>query len=124
MDNTNDKIKIKGIDSQYIYLMDPLPADIHEYIAGPCLEKVISSDWTKDTDSGGLEYLNKEKMAAQKSVLKHILKQMSKNILSGKSILSMSLPVHIFSAESHLERLLHSFRLAPLLFDKVAAIDK
>lgn len=104
--------------------MRPLPANIHKSIAGPCLEKVISNDWMKDTDSGGLEYLNKDKIAAQKTVIKHILKQMSRNILAGKSILNMSLPVHIFSTESHLERLLYSFRLAPLLFDKVAAIDK
>ena len=43
-----------------------------------------------------------KKIADQKGVLKFILSQIGKNLLSGKSILGISLPVDIFSTMSNL----------------------
>jgi len=47
-------------------------------------------------------YINQKKIDDQKGVLKFILTKIGKNILSGKSILNISLPVDIFCAESNL----------------------
>lgn len=44
---------------------------------------------------------------------------MGKNILKGE-ILKMSLPIHIFSKQSHLESIARNFSFAPIFFDKVA----
>ena len=41
--------------------------------------------------------INKEKLKAQSSVLKDVLKSIGRNLFSGKSILSISLPVTVFS---------------------------
>jgi hypothetical protein len=41
---------------------------------------------------------------------------MAKNLVSGQSVLSISLPVDIFSAESNLQRFIYSMCYAPALF--------
>lgn len=45
---------------------------------------------------------------------------MGKNILTGKSILSISLPVNIFSRSSNLEHLALGFSYAPMFLEKAA----
>lgn len=47
--------------------------------------------------TGGLGYVDEEKMKEQKKVLTYIIKRIGKNIFSGKGILNISLPVDIFS---------------------------
>ena len=47
-------------------------------------------------------FTNEKKLDEQKGVLKFILTKIGKNILSGKSILNISLPVDIFAGESNL----------------------
>jgi hypothetical protein len=52
---------------------------------------------------------------------------MAKNIVSGQSILNISLPVDIFSAESNLQRYLYSMLYGPILLEgleKESAISK
>lgn len=41
--------------------------------------------------------INEAKLAAQKGVLSQLVKSVGRNLFSGKSILSISLPVTIFS---------------------------
>jgi hypothetical protein len=59
-------------------------------------------------------------MNEQKKVLTFIIKRIGKNILSGKGILNISLPVDIFCRESNIERLAMSFGYCPRYFEKVA----
>lgn len=61
-----------------------------------------TDDWRHDTKKGGLLFVNVKKMEDQKGVLKFILSKIGKNLLSGKSILNISLPVDIFVAKSNL----------------------
>ncbi len=61
--------------------------------------------------------MNEKKIEDQKGVLKFILTKIGKNLLSGKSVLNISLPVDIFCAESNLERLLYSLTYAPTLLE-------
>jgi hypothetical protein len=49
---------------------------------------------------------------------------MGKNLLSGKGILNVSLPVQVFSSESNLETLAKTFAYAPLLLEQAAAINQ
>jgi hypothetical protein len=53
-------------------------------------------------------------------VLKSIVKSLAKNVFSGKSILSMSLPVLVFSKDSNLSLLCKSYAYAPLLLERAA----
>jgi hypothetical protein len=62
---------------------------------------------------GGLAYVDEVKMKEQKKVLTYIIKRIGKNILSGKGILNISLPVDIFCVESNIERLAMSFGFFP-----------
>lgn len=59
--------------------------------------------------------INEAKLKAQSSVLKSVLKTISKNIFSGKSILNISLPVTVFSVESNLSLICKSYAFGPLL---------
>ena len=52
--------------------------------------------------SGDLVFVNEEKIKAQSSVLKNILKKIGANIFTGKSILNVSLPIQIFAADTNL----------------------
>jgi hypothetical protein len=52
----------------------------------------------------GIKLVDKEKIDSQNNVLKFVMKTMKKNLFSGKSILSISLPVEIFKADSNTQR--------------------
>ena len=62
--------------------------------------------------------MNQAVIDAQKDVIKHILKQLGSNLLSGKSVMSMSLPVEIFDDRSILERTAESYCFAPLFLGR------
>ena len=64
--------------------------------------------------------INQAKLNAQSSVLKSVLKTIGKNLFSGKSILSISLPVTVFSVESNLSLICKSYAYAPILLEKAA----
>jgi len=63
-------------------------------------------------------FINQAAIDAQKNVIKHILRQIGSNILSGKSVMNMSLPVEIFDDRSILERTAESYGYAPLFLGK------
>ena len=63
-------------------------------------------------------------LKAQKGVLKMILKQIGSNLMSGKSIMNMSLPVEIFDRKSMLEVLCNMMGFFPrFIHDAVSAND-
>lgn len=64
-------------------------------------------------------FIHKKKIEDQKGVLKFILSKMAKNLVSGQSVLSISLPVDIFSAESNLQRFIYSMLYAPLILEGI-----
>ena len=66
----------------------------------------------KDNDA---IFVNQQIINLQKDTLKFIIKQLSSNIMSGKSIMNMSLPVQIFDGRSILERVAMGFGYAPKL---------
>lgn len=64
-----------------------------------------------------MKYVNQGKLDMQKEVFKYLLKKMGTNILTGKSIMSISLPVYIFEKRSNLERHAYSLTFAPLFLE-------
>lgn len=75
---------------------------------------IWKNDWIHDDKEGGIIFIHKKKIEDQKGVLKFILSKMAKNLVSGQSILNISLPVDIFSAESNLQRYIYSMLYGPL----------
>ena len=58
-------------------------------------------------------------LAAQKDVLKLVLKQISSNIMQGKSVMNMSLPVEIFHRFSLLDAVADSYGFLPVYLRKI-----
>lgn len=67
---------------------------------------------------GGLNFIKSELMSEQKKVMLHLLKQAGSNLIHGRAIINVSLPVEIFEPRSFLERLARSFGHAPLFLEK------
>ena len=65
-------------------------------------------------------FMNKEITEAQKRVTSFIFKKIGKNLMSGKSLTAISLPIDIFEPRSNLERLAYSFLYAPCLLEEAA----
>jgi len=76
-------------------------------------------EWRHDKEEGGMIFINEKKIEDQKGVLKFVLTKIAKNLLSGQSILNISLPVDIFSPESNIQRFLYSMLYAPLVLDRL-----
>jgi hypothetical protein len=66
--------------------------------------------------------VNPKKVEAQKRVIKFMLRKIGSNLLSGKSILSVSLPVYVFETRSNLERFAYAFIYAPLYLERGAQL--
>lgn len=80
---------------------------------------LFGSDFKRDP-TVGLEVTNPLWIDSQKKVLGYILKGMGKNLLEGKSIMNMSLPISIFSRDSILQRAAKSICYAPLYLEKAS----
>lgn len=63
--------------------------------------------------TGDVVYYDPVMVELQKGIIKMIIKQLSSNIMSGKSIMNMSLPVEIFDNRSILERIAMGFGYFP-----------
>jgi hypothetical protein len=59
----------------------------------------------------------------QSSVLRLVVQRMGKNLISGKSIINMSLPIEIFGIDSNLERIARGYIYAPPFLEKAAVLD-
>jgi hypothetical protein len=67
---------------------------------------MILSDYMKTHGAIGIEFINQNIISKHKSVITYLIKKIGSNILSGKSIMNVSLPIYIFDQRSLLERYL------------------
>lgn len=72
----------------------------------------MGSKW-KLTSSEEYVFIDEEELKMQKGVLKLIVKQITANLMAGKSIMTMSLPVEIFDDHSALEGFAKIFGFVP-----------
>jgi hypothetical protein len=59
-------------------------------------------------------------LAAQKDILKMIIKQLGSNLISGKSVMNMSLPVEIFDKRSMLDVIADTLGFLPKFLTRAA----
>lgn len=76
----------------------------------------INKDWSLGKN-GGLVWYNKKEMEVQNKVLSYLIKKMGSNLIHGKSVVNISLPVTIFDNISFLERLANSYTYAPYFLE-------
>lgn len=70
--------------------------------------------------SGGLWWTDEAELRKQRSVAVTVLKQLGSNILEGKDLTKIALPVYLFEPRSFLERLADGFSFAPHFLRKAA----
>jgi hypothetical protein len=65
------------------------------------------------TSSGELKLVDEEALKKQRGVVMDVIKKLAKNILDGRGVIGISLPVRIFEPRSMLERLCDWWGFAP-----------
>lgn len=93
-------------------LNKPKPTDKDEVLAA-----------FKVNDNGYLECTDEAIIEGNKGVIPYVLKQLAKNVFTGKGIVSISLPVRIFQPKSLLERILDACSFVPTFFKKAWEVD-
>ncbi|CAD8095795.1 unnamed protein product [Paramecium sonneborni] len=76
-------------------------------------------EWQFDNKKGYLKFVNTKKLEAQKKVFRYIISKIGSNLLKGKSILSVSLPVYVFEKRTNLQRFGESFSYAPQILENI-----
>jgi len=69
-------------------------------------------------EKGYLECSDEKIKKANEGVIPFVLKEIAKNVLTGKGIVSISLPVRIFQPQSLLERIMDACSFVPIYFKK------
>jgi hypothetical protein len=70
--------------------------------------------------SGGLQWIDEAELKKQRSVAVDVLRQLGQNILEGKDLTKIALPVYLFEPRSFLERLADGFSFAPHFLRKAS----
>jgi mevalonate kinase len=65
--------------------------------------RMVVTDFERKEGTEGLIFTNKDIIEKQRAVMGFLIKKIGSNFLSGKSIMSVSLPINIFDVRSHLE---------------------
>ena len=76
----------------------------------------ISNDWSRAKE-GGLLWYNKKELEVQGKVLSYLIKRLGSNLIQGKSVINISLPVDLFDIKSFLERIAFSYTYAPYFLE-------
>jgi hypothetical protein len=66
-------------------------------------DEILLTNFIKSYGTEGIEYINQSAIKKQRGVITHLIKNIGSNILSGKSIMNVSLPINIFDPRSALE---------------------
>ncbi len=80
--------------------------------------RMSKDDYDRSLKEPGLIYLDKEVMGHQEKVIGYIIKKVGSNLLSGKSIMDISLPVQIFDKRTMLQVLAYEMCLAPIFLTR------
>ena len=75
------------------------------------------------SESASLDYTNQQVINDQRGVSTYLIKKIGVNILSGKSIMNISLPIKLFEPHSMLEKIASSFRFSPYYLQKAKELS-
>jgi hypothetical protein len=67
-------------------------------------DEVMKTDYLRRPGEEGLIYMKKDVIEKQRSVCSYLIKKIGSNLMKGKSIMNISLPIDIFDARSLLEQ--------------------
>ncbi|CAK94494.1 unnamed protein product (macronuclear) [Paramecium tetraurelia] len=81
---------------------------------------LLKNYWKVDQNQGGLLYVDQVGLKEQKKVFSYLLSQIGTNLASGKSIMSISLPVYVFEKQSNLQRYANSLTYLQYLDEAVS----
>ncbi len=65
-----------------------------------------------------LTFTNKKLLEKQRGVIGYFIKKIGSNLLTGQSIMNISLPINLFDERSLLELFAHQHALAPFFLEK------
>jgi hypothetical protein len=72
---------------------------------------------------GGVECRNYEELRAQDGIVLEVMKRASKQLIEGKNMVAVSLPVRIFEPRSTLSRITDNWGAGPHYFEKISKCD-
>jgi len=78
--------------------------------------------WVRGSN-GGMSFLDEKELAKQKGVISHVIRGFGQAILSGSSVVNITLPIRVFEPRSFLQRITDAWGMAPLLLSR-AALEK
>jgi len=64
---------------------------------------MCTKHYVKQIGATGLEFINQQIMDKQRGVMSHMLKTIGANVMNGKSIMNVSLPIYISDYRSQIE---------------------
>jgi hypothetical protein len=99
----NQSINIRYVIQEKEYTPSIRPKEGEEIRYVYLYHKMIKTDFERALNSDSLVFKNKEVIDKQRAVVGYLIKKVGMNILSGKSIMTVSLPINIFDVRSHLE---------------------
>jgi hypothetical protein len=73
----------------------------------------------KTYDTEGVEYIDHEKIDKQRGVISYLIKKIGTHIFSGKSVMNISLPIHLFDSRSMLEAFTYNYRMSKNFLGKI-----
>jgi hypothetical protein len=123
--NKNGSVFIDTAYRTHKYPLKPYDKDQSKliYVESQEGHPIWRKDWLHDDKLGGVTFVNAKKIEDQKGVLRFILTKMAKNLVSGQSILNVSLPVDIFCPESNLQSFVRGMAYGPLLLENLEQAD-
>lgn len=79
----------------------PIPNEIIKYDIK--YDQLLMVDYKRELGADGLYFTNNETIEKQRSVAGYLIKSIGLNIIKGKSIMNVSLPINIFDTRTILE---------------------
>ena len=86
-------------------------------------EDSIRTNFMKTYGTIGMEYINQIEIKKQRGVMSYMIKKIGANLLTGKSIMNVSLPIYIFESRSIMEIWAFNYSFAPTFLKKAAQSD-
>jgi len=122
--SAEEKEMLKKLEKGEIELIDPKKGGTKGPINKDPKYAVYTEMGYEVDPKQGLFYKDSDTISKQRKVVFHLLKSMGSNLLRGKSLMNVSLPVTIFDTISLLQRSAESFTYSPYFAEKMyEAVD-
>lgn len=96
----NQEISIKYSITYSGMIIDKSPIENSEIKNEYDYHKMVKTDFDKVPGAEGFIFNNKEIINKQRAVAGYMVKKLGSNLISGKSIMNISLPINIFDTRS------------------------